>query len=145
MTKKLIATLAVFLLVGTCVLGAGFALESESGIHNITPDAACPAVGCVSGECHDYNNIPTPNGEYEMICPEAGCASVECHAWDALQGRYKQASDASLNLWILAPVVLVVGLIVLINALSAPKKSTGGSSASHEPDADNSSEQIGGN
>ena len=48
-----------------------------------------------------------------MACPEAGCASIECHAWDTLATRYRRASDASLNLWILAPVVLV-GLLVLI-------------------------------
>ncbi len=49
-----------------------------------------------------------------MVCPEAGCASLECHAWDTLTGRYHQASDASLNLWILAPVVFVVGLVLLV-------------------------------
>ena len=49
-----------------------------------------------------------------MTCPEAACSSTECHAWDSLTNRYHQASDASLNLWILAPVVLVVGLVLLV-------------------------------
>ena len=45
---------------------------------------------------------------------EAGCASVECHAWDSLTTRYHQASDASLNLWLLAPAALVVGLVLIV-------------------------------
>lgn len=45
------------------------------------------------------------DGIHEMNCPEASCSSVECHAWDTLTSRYHQASDASLNLWILAPIV----------------------------------------
>ena len=49
-----------------------------------------------------------------MQCPEASCASVECHAWDSLATRYHQASDASLNVWVLMPVVLVVGLVVVV-------------------------------
>ncbi len=72
-----------------------------------------PAVGCASGSCHGFGDVPEPDGVHEMACPEAGCASVECHAWDTLATRYHRASDASLNLWILAPVVLV-GLLVLI-------------------------------
>ena len=44
----------------------------------------------------------------------SGCASVECHAWDTLATRYYQASDASLNLWVLAPVALVVGLVLIV-------------------------------
>ena len=43
---------------------------------------------------------------------------MECHAWDSLVGRYRQASDASLNVWILMPVALVVGLVLLVKALS---------------------------
>lgn len=46
--------------------------------------------------------------------PEASCASTECHAWDTLATRYYQASDASLNLWVLAPVALVVGLVLIV-------------------------------
>ena len=53
-----------------------------------------------------------------MACPEVSCASVECHAWDSLVGRYHQASDASLNVWVLMPVVLVVWLVLLVKALS---------------------------
>ena len=62
--------------------------------------------------------MPGPDGAHEMRCPEASCASVECHAWDSLVGRYHQASDASLNVWVLMPVALAVGLVLVVKALS---------------------------
>lgn len=74
----------------------------------------CPAVGCASGSCHGFDDVPEPDGVHEMTCPEASCASTECHAWDTLATRYYQASDASLNLWVLAPVALVVGLVLIV-------------------------------
>lgn len=55
-----------------------------------------------------------------MMCPEAGCASVECHGWDSLIGRYHQASDMSLNVWILMPVALVLGLWLLVRRMGRP-------------------------
>lgn len=71
----------------------------------------CPATGCASGECHDYANVPGPDGVHEMVCPESTCSSAECHAWDTLvSGGYRSASDASLNLWVLGPVVFFGGL-----------------------------------
>ena len=98
--RKLLITLAVFVLAGGLVLAAGFAAE--------------PATGCANGACHGFDDVPEPDGVAEMTCPEAGCASVECHAWDSLTTRYHQASDASLNLWLLAPVALVVGLVLIV-------------------------------
>ena len=130
MIKKTIATIAAFLLAGALALGAGFALEPESAVGPISADSPCPVVGCASGECHGFDAVPEPDGVHEMSCPEATCADVECHAWDTLQGRYKQASDASMNIWILAPVALVVGLVVLIGALSRPRKDAFGEIAS---------------
>ena len=85
MLRRAIITLATFFFTGIVVFGA--------------VAAASPAVG-----------LPRPI-EPHSPCPV--CASVECHAWDTLATRYHRASDASLNLWILAPVVLV-GLLVLI-------------------------------
>ena len=50
-----------------------------------------------------------------MVCPESTCASVECHAWETLVGGgYRSASDASLNLWVLGPVVFFGGLILVL-------------------------------
>lgn len=118
MAKRLIATLVVFVLVCACVFGAGAVAQGTSPSaalpQAITETSACPATGCASGACHGFDNVPEPDGVHEMICPEAGCSSVECHAWDTLLGRYHQASDASLNVWILMPVVLVVGLVFVV-------------------------------
>ena len=111
--KKLIAAgvLAVAIML---VVVAGFALEPRSAVLPIAADSPCPAVGCASGACHGFGAVPEPDGIHEMTCPEAGCASVECHAWESLTGRYHQASDASLNMWILMPTVLVLGLWLLV-------------------------------
>ncbi len=119
--KKIIAALAVFLVAGLCVAGA--ALVASPGslvVRPITPEAPCPVVGCASGACHGFDDVPGPDGVTEMTCPEAGCSSVECHAWETLTGRYRQASDASLNLWILMPVVLVVGLVAIVRKGGRP-------------------------
>lgn len=67
-----------------------------------------------SGSCHGFDDVPEPDGVHEMTCPEASCASVECHGWETLGSRYHQASDASLNLWILMPVALVVALVGIV-------------------------------
>ncbi len=136
MIKKTIITLAAFLVVGALALGAGFAIEPASSISPIAADSPCPVVGCASGECHGFDDVPEPNGMHEMTCPEASCADVECHAWDTLQGRYKQASDASMNIWILAPVALVVGLVVLVGALSRPKREASAVESEETPKGD---------
>lgn len=118
MVKKFVITFVVFAVVGACVMGAGRAADASVGLPQaIAPDSPCPAVGCASGACHGFDNVPKPDGVHEMTCPEAGCASVQCHAWDTLTTRYCQASDASLNLWVVAPVVLVAGLVALVRKL----------------------------
>ena len=114
MIRRILITLGVFVLAGVLTYGAGLLAEPTTGIAPIEADTPCPAAGCASGECHGFDNVPEPDGVHEMSCPEASCASVECHAWDSLVGRYHQASDASLNVWILAPVVLVVGLVLIV-------------------------------
>lgn len=114
MWKKGVKTLVAFLLAGGLVLAAGFAIEPATAVRPVEAASPCPAVGCASGECHGFDNVPEPDGAIEMSCPETGCASAECHAWEALSTRYYQASDASLNLWILAPVALVVGLVLIV-------------------------------
>lgn len=117
--RKIGLTAAAFLLAAALVFAAGRAAEPESGVRALGGAALCPVAGC-AGECHGYGDVPEPDGAHEMTCPEAGCASAECHAWGTLQERYHQASDASLNLWVLAPVALVVGLVALVGALSRP-------------------------
>ncbi len=116
--RKILTTLAVLAAMAALVAVAGFALAPESAVLPVAADSPCPATGCASGACHGFGDVPGPDGVHEMICPEAGCASVECHAWDSLMGRYHQASDASLNLWILMPVGLVVALVLGVNMLS---------------------------
>ena len=115
MVKKTLVTLAAFLLVGAAVFGAGALADPSVGLPRaIAEDSPCPATSCASGSCHGFDDVPEPDGATEMACPEASCASVECHAWDTLADRYYRPSDASLNLWGLAPVALVVGLVLLV-------------------------------
>lgn len=113
--KKVALTLVAFALVGACVFFAGTAADPTVSLPQpIAIDSPCPAVGCASGACHGFENVPEPDGVHEMACPEATCASTECHAWDTLTTRYYQPSDASLNLWLVLPVVLVVGAVLLV-------------------------------
>lgn len=115
MIRKIFIVLAAFLFVGACVFAGGAAANTTVGLPKpIEPHSLCPAVRCASGSCHGFDDVPEPDGIHEMDCPEAACSSVECHAWDTLATRYHQASDASLNLWILAPVTLVVGLVLIV-------------------------------
>lgn len=115
MIRKTLVTLAAFLLVGAAVFGAGMLADPSVGPPQaIAADSPCPATKCASGECHGFDDVPGPDGATEMSCPEAACASTECHAWDALATRYYRPSDMSLNLWVLAPVALVVGLVLLV-------------------------------
>lgn len=64
--------------------------------------------------------MPEPDGVTEMTCPEAGCVSVGVPRLGGAHGRYHQASDASLNLWILMPVALVVALVALVKKGGRP-------------------------
>ena len=109
MQKKILAAgvIAVLMVV---VAAVGFAAAPSTAIQPIAADSPCPAAGCASGVCHGFDAVPEPDGIHEMTCPEAGCASAECHAWDSLVGRYYQASDMSLNVWILMPTLLVLSV-----------------------------------
>lgn len=116
MLKKLVATAVLAALVGAVAM-VGFAAAPSTAIQPIAADSPCPAAGCASDACHGFEAVPEPDGVHEMVCPEAGCASVECHGWDSLIGRYHQASDMSLNVWILMPVALVLGLWLLVRRM----------------------------
>ena len=118
MLRKFLITLAAFVIVGVAVFAAGAAADSSVGLpQTIAADSPCPAVGCASGTCHGFDTVPEPDGIHGMDCPRATCSSVDCHAWDALANRYHQPSDMSLNVWILLPVALVVGLVLLVRKL----------------------------
>ena len=112
MVKKLICVIAALALAAACVfVAASVSSVSVGAPQRIDAASPCPA----SGECHDYANVPGPDGVHEMVCPESTCSSVECHAWDTLvSGGYRSASDASLNLWVLGPVVFFGGLILVL-------------------------------
>ena len=118
MLKKILIWLVVFLGVGGLVFGAGFLIDERVELPQaIAADSPCPVVGCASGSCHGFDDVPDPDGVHELTCPEVSCSSLDCHAWDTLNSRYHRASDASLNLWVLAPVLLVLGLVVLVRKL----------------------------
>ena len=114
MIRKLGVTLVTVAVVAACVFGIGSCAEPATAVRQLASDSPCPVTACASGACHGFDDVPEPDGIHEMACPEAGCSSVECHAWDSLVGRYHQASDASLNLWLLFPVALVVVLVVVV-------------------------------
>ena len=120
--KKAILTTLFFLVICACVFGVGRLAEPATAIKALEATSPCPAVGCMASTCHGPDAIPEPDGASEMICPETGCASAQCHAWDTLRGHYRHASDASLNLWILAPVFLVVTLVLSVKGLSGKKR-----------------------
>ena len=119
MVKKLLCVVFAFALASACVFAAaGVSSESVGVPQHIGVASPCPATGCAGGECHDYANGPGPDGVHEMVCPESTCASVECHAWETLVGGgYRSASDASLNLWVLGPVVFFGGLVLLLKRM----------------------------
>lgn len=59
MFRKAIITIVVFLLVGLCVFGVGAVADPDVGAPQaIVPESACPVVGCASGECHGFDNVP---------------------------------------------------------------------------------------
>ena len=113
MLKKLVATAVLAALVGAVAM-VGFAAAPSTAIQPIAAGSPCPAAGCASDACHGFEAVPEPDGAHEMVCPEAGCASTECHGWGSLIERYHQASDMSLNVWILMPVALVVALVGIV-------------------------------
>ena len=114
MVKKILVSGIIFLTIGIFVIAAGVASANIELPQRILAESSCPVAGCSSNSCHDYDSVPVPDGQHEMRCPRRACASVECHAWDTLTTRYHQASDASMNLWIVAPVVFVLVLVAVM-------------------------------
>jgi hypothetical protein len=121
--KKLVLTLAVFALMAVLVFTAGTAVSPEDAAlpERITAETACPVAGCAQpdGSCHAAAPAPEPDGSFEMRCPvRTGCADVSCHAWDRIGATRSKPVDAAMNLWILAPVVLTVLLVMLVRRSS---------------------------
>jgi hypothetical protein len=122
MLKRLSITLVVFLAFGALIFGVG-ALVAPGSVALpavIVADTPCPVAGCTrtDGACHAAAPAPVPDGSFTMACPKfTGCFDTVCHAQDRLTTHYNRPLDASLNLWILAPVLLIVGLVLIVQKL----------------------------
>ena len=122
MVKKFLVALMAFVVAGVLAYGIGAGLGAKDNVslpQKITADSPCPVVLCANGECHGFDSVPEPDGIHEMKCPEVNCSSAECHAWETLSSRYHQASDGSLNVWVLAPILLVLGLVLIVKRVGS--------------------------
>lgn len=117
MVKKIVLAVVAFAVSIVAVYGICAAIGAAENVSlpkAIEADSPCPVVQCASGECHGFDNIPEPDGVTNMTCPEVSCSSTECHAWETLANRYHKASNGSLNVWVLAPIMLVLGLVLIV-------------------------------
>jgi hypothetical protein len=122
MLKRLIATSLFFVLVaaGAYLALAAAAPDGVALPETITAATPCPVAGCTQpdGACHAADAAPVPDGSFAMVCPKVkGCADTTCHAWDRLTTHYNRPNDSSLNLWILAPVVFTVALVLVVKKM----------------------------
>jgi hypothetical protein len=122
MPKRLIVTSLFFVLIAASAYLALAAMAPDAvALPNaITAATPCPVAGCtqLDGACHAATIAPIPDGSFEMVCPKVkGCADSTCHAWDKLTTHYNKPSDSSLNLWILAPVVFTVALVLIVRKM----------------------------
>ena len=117
MPKKILMTVLVIVLFAAVSFIAVSAAVPD-GVklpQAITPESPCPVAGCTYKECHAAADAPQPVGTFLMTCPDVvSCSSVDCHAWEALTGHYNAPKDWSMNVWILAPVLLVVALVLVV-------------------------------
>lgn len=116
MPKRLLMSLCTFLLVGALTFLAVWAPNQQEVAlpETITEDTPCPVAGCTQpdGSCHAASPAPEPDGSFEMSCPKVqSCSDVQCHAWERIDSTSTRPSDSSLNLWILAPAVVVLFLM----------------------------------
>ena len=113
MAKKAAVILSVFLFVGLLtVVAASLPLSDAPQLQAVTLESPCPVAACSNGSCHSYDDVPDPDGVTSLACPESSCSSTECHAWDSLINR-SQASDISLNLWIILPALIVAAVVLV--------------------------------
>ena len=119
MVRKLAVTLAAFALVCACVLGAGALAEPATALRPVEAASPCPAAGLrVGGVPRLRRRVPGPTAP-----TRCGARRRRARAWSATRGtRWWAAtarpSDASLNVWVLMPVALAVGLVLVVKALS---------------------------
>jgi len=122
MIKKILIMFVVFCLFGALTFGVAVLAAPDSVALPvvITQETPCPVAACTQpdGGCHAAKPSPIPDGSFTMLCPRVtSCSDTSCHAWDRLTTHYNKPSDASLNLWILAPVLLTVGLVLLVRKM----------------------------
>ena len=100
MLKKLVATAVLAALVSAVAI-VGFAAPRRLS----SPSPLIRAVSgrrCASDACHGFERCPRPDRAMRKVCPGPDTRSTECcHGWGSLIERYHQASDMSLNVWIL--------------------------------------------
>jgi hypothetical protein len=119
MVRKLVTIAIVFVVFGAATFGAAAAAAPTvvSLPQAITPDVPCPVAGCTQPDtgCHAAATAPEPDGSFEMVCPvRTGCADTSCHAWERIDAPRSKPSDTSLNLWVLAPTLLVLVLVWVV-------------------------------
>ena len=122
MIRKMIIALMVFLLIGAAVFGtSALAFPGTVSLPEaIAEGTLCPVASCTQadGGCHAAQAAPVPDGSFSMLCPKVdSCSDTACHAWDRLTTHFNRPSDASLNLWILVPVIFTVGLVLIVRKL----------------------------
>ena len=77
--KKIAVTAAVFLLAAVCSVGAVMLVQPEAlSVRPITETSPCPVVGCASGSCHGFDDVPEPDGVHEKL---------PAHRWSAMVGK----------------------------------------------------------
>jgi len=119
MPKKLLLTFVAFAFVGVLAFGAAWAASPQSVAlpQAISADTPCPVAGCTQpdGGCHAASPAPEPDGTFLMVCPRIdGCSDAKCHAWERIDSLRSKPSDAAMNLWIIAPVVFVLALVLIV-------------------------------
>jgi hypothetical protein len=118
-----IILLFVFCLLGLSVFAAAtFAAPGQvAAPEPISPGTPCPVLGCTQpdGACHAAAAPPVPDGSFTMTCPKVqGCSDTNCHGWEKIGSRSSMPQDMSMNLWIVTPVVIVLGLVLLVRRSS---------------------------
>jgi hypothetical protein len=119
--RNVIVTTVIFIVAAVAVFAIAAAATSSVKLPAvIDAQTPCPVAGCTQpdGSCHAGNPSPIPDGSFSMSCPKVqGCSDISCHAGNRLSTHFNKPSDASLNLWILAPVILAMGLIFLVRKM----------------------------